>query len=220
MYIVIVGAGNIGFFLAHKLIADKHQVCFIEKAEDRAEEIAQTTSIPVLQGDGTEPRILREARVDKADTLVALTAVDEVNIIACQVAKELFKVKRTVAKVNDPANVKIFSNLGVDVPIDSTSILSRVVEEEASFSDFMNLLSIKKGKLSIVRLDLPEQSPAVNRKVKDIRLPEDTVLASILRGDEVIIPKGDTVLLLGDEVVAITNIEREKELISSLLGKI
>jgi trk system potassium uptake protein TrkA len=217
---VIVGAGNIGFFLAHKLIADKHQVCFIEKDEARAEEIAQTTSIPVLQGDGTEPYTLREARVDKADTLVALTAVDEVNIIACQVAKEIFKVKRTVAKVNDPANVKIFSNLGVDVPIDSTSILSRVVEEEASFSDFMNLLSIKKGKLSIVRLDLPEQSPAVNRKVKDIRLPEDTVLASILRGDEVIIPKGDTVLLLGDEVVAITNIEREKELISSLLGKI
>ena len=125
-----------------------------------------------------------------------------------------------MAKVNDPANVKIFSSLGVDVPIDSTSILSRVVEEEASFSDFMNLLSIKKGKLSIVRLDLPEQSPAVNRKVKDIRLPEDTVLVSILRGDEVIIPKGDTVLLLGDEVVAITNIEREKELISSLLGKI
>jgi trk system potassium uptake protein TrkA len=220
MYIVIVGAGNIGFFLAHKLMADKHQVCFIEKAEDRAEEIAQTTSIPVLQGDGTEPRILKEARLDKADTLVALTSLDEVNIIACQIAKEVFKVKRTVAKVNNPKNIKIFSSLGVDVPIDSTSILSRIVEEEASFSDFMNLLSIKKGKLSIVRLDLPEQSPAINRKIKDVKLPEDTVLASILRGDEVIIPKGDTVLLLGDEVVAITNIEREKELINALLGKI
>ena len=220
MYIVIVGAGNIGFFLAHKLIADKHQVCFIEKAEDRAEEIAQTTSIPVLQGDGTEPRILKEARVDKADTLVTLTSSDEVNIISCQIAKEMFKVKRTVAKVNNPKNVKIFSNLGVDVPIDSTSILSRVVEEEASFSDFMNLLSIKKGKLSIMRLDLPEQSPVLNRKIKDVKLPEDTVLASILRGDEVIIPKGDTVLLLGDEVVAITNIEREKELINVLIGKL
>ena len=220
MYIVIVGAGNIGFFLAHKLVADKHQVCFIEKAENRAEEIAQTTSIPVLQGDGTEPRILKEARLDKADTLVALTSLDEVNIISCQIAKEMFKVKRTVAKVNNPKNVKIFSNLGVDVPIDSTSILSRIVEEEASFSDFMNLLSIKKGKLSIVRLDLPEQSPALNRKIKDVKLPEDTVLASILRGDEVIIPKGDTVLLLGDEVVAITNIEREKELANTLLGKL
>ncbi|MBN2120236.1 MAG: NAD-binding protein [Candidatus Omnitrophica bacterium] len=220
MYIVIIGAGNIGFFLAHKLIADKHQVCFIEKDEHRAEEIAQTTSIPVLQGDGTEPRILQEARIDKADSAVALTSFDEVNIISCQIAKEVFKVKRTIAKVNDPKNVKIFSSLGVDVPIDSTSILSRIVEEEASFTDFVNLLSIKKGKLSIVRLDLPEQSPAINRKIKDIKLPDDTVLVSILRQDEVIIPKGDTVLLLGDEVVAITNIERQKDLISTLLGKI
>ena len=220
MYIVIVGAGSIGFFLANKLLADKHQVCFIEKSQDTATSIAQATSIPVLGGDGTEPRVLQEARVDKADTLVALTSQDEVNIISCQIAKEVFRVKRTVAKVNDPKNLKIFSSLGVDIPIDSTSILSRIVEQEASFSDFMNLLSIKRGRLSIVRLDLPENSPAINRKIKDVKLPVDTVLVSILRGDEVVIPKGDTVLLLGDEVIAITSIEKEKDLVNSLIGKI
>ena len=220
MYIVIVGAGNIGFFLASKLLADRHEVCFIEKDRNRAEFIAKATSIPILQGDGTEPRVLKDARVDKADTLVTLTSHDEVNIIACQIAKDIFKVKRTVAKVNDPKNLKIFTGLGVDVPIDSTSILSRIVEEEASFSDFMNLLSIKKGKLSIVRLDLPESSPVINKKVKEVKLPEDTVLVSILRGDEVVIPKGDTVLLSGDEVIAVTNIEKEKDFINTLMGKL
>ena len=220
MYIVIVGAGNIGFFLANKLLADRHEVCFIERDRSRAEFIAQATSIPILQGDGTEPRVLKDARVDKADTLVTLTSHDEVNIISCQIAKEIFKVKRTVAKVNDPKNLKVFTSLGVDVPIDSTSILSRIVEEEASFSDFMNLLSIKKGKLSIVRLDLPESSPVINKKVKEFKLPEDTVLVSILRGDEVVIPKGDTILLSGDEIIAITNIEKEKDFINTLMGKL
>jgi len=220
MYIVIVGAGNIGFFLAKKLSADKHQVCCIEKRRDRADFIAQTTSITVLQAEGTDLPALKEARVDKADVFVALTASDETNIISCQMAKDFFKVKRTVAKVNNPQYVKIFTQLGIDVPIDSTSILTQIVEEEASFTDFMNLLSIKRGKLSIVRLDLSEQSPVINKKIKDIKLPEDTVLVSVLRGDEVIIPRGDTVLLFRDEVVAITNIEREKELIDNLLGKL
>ena len=220
MYIVIVGAGNIGFFLARKLTADKHEVCFIEKNASRANYVAQTVSVPVLHGDGTESRVLKDARVDKADTLVALTSRDEDNIISCQIAKEIFNVKRTVGKVNDPKHLKIFTHLGVDVPIDSTSILSRIVEEEASFSDFMNLLSIKRGKLSIVRLDIPENSPVINKKVKDVKLPEDTVFVTILRGDEVIIPRGDKILLPGDEVIAVTNIEKEKDLISALLGKL
>ncbi len=220
MYIVIVGAGNIGFFLAKKLIADKYQVCCIEKRGDRADFIAQTSSIPVLQGRATDLQILKDARIEKADTFVALTSEDEANIVSCQIAKEMFNVKRTVAKVNNPQYLKVFSHLGIDIPIDSTAILSRIVEEEASFNDFMNLLSIKKGKLSITRVDLSEESPVVNRKVKDIKLPPDTVLVSILRGDQVIVPKGDTVLLMGDEVLAITNIQREKELIEVLLGNI
>ncbi|HEC70111.1 MAG TPA: TrkA family potassium uptake protein [Candidatus Omnitrophica bacterium] len=220
MYIVIVGAGNLGFFLANKLLADKHRVCFIEKASEAVRFVAQNSSIPVVLGDATQPEILKEARLEKADTFVALTSEDEVNIISCQLAKELFKVRRTVAKVNNPRHLKVFTSLGIDAPVDSTSILSRIVEEEASFTDFMNLLSIKKGNLSIVRLDLPENSPAINRKIKDIKLPPDTVLVSILREGEVIIPKGETELLLGDEIIGITSIDREKELINSLLGKL
>lgn len=220
MYIVILGAGNIGFFLGKRLLLDKHQVCFIEKSSERAEFVARNSSLPVLLGDGTQPGILEEARLEKADTFVALTSRDEVNIISCQLAKELFKVNRTVAKVNNPRNLKVFTTLGVDAPVDSTSIISRIVEEEASFTDFMNLLSIKKGKLSIVRLDLPENSPAINKKIKDIKLPPDTVLVSILREEGVIVPKGDTQLFLGDEVIAITNIDNEKDLVKSLLGKL
>ena len=174
----------------------------------------------MLQEDGSRPAELKSARAEQADVIVALTPQDEDNIIICQVAREVVGVKRTIAKVNNPQNIKVFSALGIDVPIDSTSILARIVEEEASFTDFINLLSIKKGRLSIVRVDIPENSPVINKFIKDIKLPKDSVLVSILRAADVIIPRGDTRISSGDEIIALTSIDKEKELISLLVGKL
>ena len=108
----------------------------------------------------------------------------------------------------------------VDNPIDSTSIIARIVEEEASFTDVMSLLSIKKGRLSIVRVDIPEDAPVAKRLIKDVTLPPNSVLVSILRGPEIIIPSGNTIILPGDEIIAATLIDVEKDLIKALIGKI
>ena len=220
MYIIIVGAGKVGFFLCKKLVADNHIVTLIEKNPAVCSEVSQNSSLTVLQGDGSRPAVLKSARAEKADVIVALTPQDEDNIIICQVAREVFGVKRTIAKVNNPQNIKVFSALGIDVPIDSTSILARIVEEEASFTDFINLLSIKKGRLSIVRIDIPENSPVINKLIKDIKLPKDSVLVSILRAADVIIPRGDTRISSGDEIIALTSIDKEKELVSLLVGRL
>jgi trk system potassium uptake protein TrkA len=110
--------------------------------------------------------------------------------------------------------------LGVDVPIDSTSIISKVIEEEVSFSDFVNLMSFKRGKLAIVRVDLPEDSPVINKEVKDIELPAESVLVSIVRGEEVIVPKGNTILKTGDDVIALTLVGNESQLLNLLVGKL
>ncbi len=220
MYIVIVGAGNIGFYLAMKLAKDKHRVCLVDKNSSVCEKIASTTSLFVVHGDGADPEVLNEIKTETADVMIALTSSDEDNIIICQLAKELFGVGRTIARVNHPQHIKVFTMLGIDVPIDTTTILSRIVEEEASFTDFMNLLSIKKGRLSIVRVDIPENSPVINQVVKDIHLPDDSVLVSVLRGNDVLIPRGDTRLCVGDEVIALTTIEKEKEIVNLLVGNL
>ncbi len=220
MYIIIVGAGKVGFFLSKKLTADSHIVALVEKNPAVCGEVAQNSSLTVLQGDGSRPDVLKNARAGKADVVVALTPQDEDNIVICQIAREVFGVKRTIAKVNNPQNIKVFSSLGIDVPIDSTSILARVVEEEASFTDFINLLSIKRGRLSIVRVDIPENSPVINKLIKDIKLPQDSVLVSILRAADVIIPRGDTKISSGDEIIALTSIDKEKDLIDLLVGKL
>ena len=221
MYIVIAGAGRLGLVLARSLKEDKHQVCLIDKNEILCNRLAkELKGTIIINGDATYPDILREARIEKASVCVTATSRDEDNIIVCNLAKELFGVKRTVARVNDPKHLPLYKYMEVDNPVDSTSIIARIVEEEASFTDVMNLLSIKRGRLSIVRIDIPENSPIANKSLKDISLPPNSVLVSVLRGPEIIIPSGATVILPGDEVIAATLIDLEKDLIKTLIGKI
>ena len=220
MYIVIVGAGRVGFNLAQKLIQDKHAVTVIEKDEKRCQGISQNLDAMVIQGDGCEPKYLEDAQVGRADVVAAVTADDEDNLIICQLAKEIFGVRRTVARVNNPKNEHIFTELGVDVPVNATTIIAKIIEEEASFEDFINLMTFKRGKLALVRVDLSSESPVINKSVKDITLPENSVLVSIVRGDAIVVPKGDTVLKGGDDVIALTSIENEQQLLDILVGKV
>lgn len=220
MYIVIVGAGRIGFNLAQKLIQDKHAVTIVEKDKARCEGMSQSLDALVINGDGCDPRYLEDAEVGRADVLAAVTADDEDNLVMCQLAKEVFGVRRTVARVNNPRNERIFSELGVDVPVNATKIIAKIIEEEASFEDFITLMTFKRGKLALVRVDLTTDSPVIDKQVKDIVLPENSVLVSILRGDTIIVPKGDTILKGGDDIVALTSIEHEQQLLDTLVGKI
>jgi trk system potassium uptake protein TrkA len=192
----------------------------VEKDKALCEDIARDLDALVINGDGCEPTVLQEAGIERADVLAAVTGDDEDNLIICQLAKERFNVQRTVGRVNNPGDEHTFTELGIDVPVDSTKIIAKVIEEEVSFSDFVNLMSFKRGKLAIVRLDLPEDSPVINKELKEIKLPPDSVIVSVLRGEEVIVPKGNTVFKTGDDVIAITLIGNEPQLLSLLAGKL
>jgi len=220
MYIIIVGAGKVGYFLAKRLCRSKHTISIVDKDKVICEEIAKELEVLSVNGDGCDPRTLEEAGVERADVVAAVTGDDEDNLIICQLAKERFGIQRTVGRVNNPDNEHTFSELGIDVPVDSTKIIAKVIEEEVSFSDFVNLMSFKRGKLAIVRVDLPKDSPVIDKEIKDIVLPEDSVLVSILRGEEVIVPKGNTVLKIGDDVIALTLIGNEPQLLELLAGKL
>lgn len=220
MNIIIVGAGKVGYFLAKRLYADKHTVAVIEKDREACEAIAKDINCLVIHGDGCDPKYLEEAGINRADVVTSVTGEDEDNLVVAQLAKEKFNVSRTVARINDPRNETVFSQLGVDVPIDATAILAKIIEEEVSFADFVNLMSFKRGKLAIVRVDLPSDSPVINKPIQELQLPSDSVLVSIIRGDQVIVPKGNTVLQTGDDIIALTKVEQEQQLLSYLIGKL
>jgi trk system potassium uptake protein TrkA len=220
MYIVIVGAGKVGYFLAKRLCTSGHTVTIVERDKAICEEIAKELEALVIQGDGCDPRILEQAGSERADVVAAVTGEDEDNLVICQLAKERFKVQRTVGRINNPDNEHTFSELQVDVPVDSTTIIAKVIEEEVSFSDFVNLMSFKRGKLAIVRVDLPADSPVINKAIQDIQLPENSVLVSIVRGEEVIVPKGTTILKSGDDIIALTLVGNEPQLLNLLVGRL
>jgi trk system potassium uptake protein TrkA len=220
MYIIIVGAGKVGYFLAKRLCQNKHGVSIVEKDKTTCDEMAKELEVLVIRGDGCDPQILEQAGAARADVVAAVTGDDEDNLIICQLAKELFHVQRTVGRVNNPQNEQTFSELGVDIPMNSTEVIAKIIEEEVSFSDFVSLLSFKRGKLAIVRVDLPKDSPVIDKQVKDVQWPENSVLLSVVRKDDVVIPRGDTVLRAGDDVIALTMVGNESQLSNLLAGKL
>ncbi len=221
MYIVIVGGGKVGFYLAKKLCQGHHTISLLEKDTATCEEIAKDlNTVLVINGDGCNVRYLEDAGINRADVVAAVTGSDEVNLMVCQLAKQSSKVKRTVARVNDPKNTHTFNKIGVDVAVDSTSIIAKIIEEEVSLEDLVTLMTFKRGKLALVRLDLTNESPCVNKQVMEIKLPRASVLVSIIRGEDMIIPRGETVLQAKDDIIALTAIENEQELLGALIGKV
>lgn len=221
MYIIIVGGGKVGFYLAKKLAEEHHTVSLVEKETATAEEIAKELSeVLIINGDGCNTRYLEDAGISRADVVAAVTGSDEVNLMVCQLAKQFSKVKRTVARVNDPKNTHTFNEVGVDVAVDSTSIIAKIIEEEVSLEDLVTLMTFRRGKLALVRVDLTSESPCVSKQVSEITLPRASVLVSIIRGTDVIIPRGETILQAKDDIIALTAIENEQELLDALIGKI
>lgn len=221
MYIVIVGGGKVGFYLAKELAEAHHTVSLVEKDTATCGEIAKDLSnVLLINGDGCKSRYLEDAGIGRADVVAAVTGSDEVNLMVCQLAKQSSQVKRTVARVNDPKNSHTFNKIGVDVAVDSTSIIAKIIEEEVSLEDLVTLMTFKRGKLALVRVDLSNESPCVNRQVMDIKLPRASVLVSIIRGEDVLIPRGETILQAKDDIIALTAIENEQDLLDALIGKV
>ena len=221
MKVVIAGAGNVGTFLASDLAGRGHEVVVIEQVGDiaaRAKNAVPNASC--LHGDACEPWVLERAEVATADVMVAATGDDEDNLVISLLAKQEFTVPRVIARVNHPKNRWMFNeSWGVDVAMSPPHILASLVEEAVSVGDLVKLFALEHGRVSLVELTLPANSPVAGKHVYDLRLPHDAALVAIVRDGHVIIPEPETPLVSGDEVLAITTSEAEDLLRRSLLGE-
>ncbi|HDP70128.1 MAG TPA: TrkA family potassium uptake protein [Actinobacteria bacterium] len=219
MYIIINGGGKVGSFLANKLSSKEHDVVIIERNEKICEQLSVSLpDVMIISGDGCDVSSQEDAGTSHADVFASVTGDDDDNLVACELAKVTFNVPRTVARVNNPKNEKIFHKMGIEA-ISSTTIISRLIEEETTIGDVITLYILKRGHLVLVEVELPhEKCKVCHKQVAELKLPEDCVITSIVRGDKVIIPRGDTVLEAGDSIIALTNIEKEKELKEVLTG--
>ncbi|MFC1511304.1 potassium channel family protein [Candidatus Margulisiibacteriota bacterium] len=219
MYVLIVGAGKVGESLATALAKGGYDVALVEKEEDIARRTAEThDKVLVISGDGCDPARLEDAGISRAQVVTAVTGDDEDNLIICQLARDTFGVPRVIARVNNPRNEITFQKLGIDT-VSSTTIITKLIEEETTIGDIFKLLALKRGKLSILEAIVKPKSPAANKNIKNLKLPAEAILATICRENQIIFAKGDTTILPGDSIIALSTIEQEKALREALLGK-
>lgn len=217
MYIIVVGGGKVGYYLAKELVEEGHEVLVIEKDATKVERIAEDLGDITLRGDGCEAATMEMAGFGRADMVIAVTGDDEDNLVVCQVAKAKFNVPRALARINNPKNEEIFKRLGIDTTISATSAILAQIEQELPTHPLIPLLTLKGGGLEMVEVKVPENSAAVGKRIGEILLPQQSLIALIVDEDGVPrVPKNDTVVRAGDEVVAVTRTENEDALRSVL----
>ena len=219
MFIIIIGSGKVGYYLAKTLAQLKYKITVIETNKELCMDIVNTTSnldVSVINGDGTSINYLIDADIESADALIAVTGRDQDNLVACQIAKKKFNVKKTIARVNNPKNIKIFETLGVDTAVSSTSSIVDIIEREVFISGLKSLTTV--GNISINEIKLQTNYNSVNKQIKELNIPEDCIIIAIIRNNKAIIPGGSSILLNGDEVIAISKMGDEGKL-EEALGK-
>lgn len=213
MNIFIVGAGKVGYYLVKTLLPNKYRITIVEKSQEYCNKLASDLEVAVVHGDGTDINLLSEAGAQHADVFIAVTGKDQDNLIACQLAKRNFHIKRTIARVNNPKNIAVFEKLGVDIAVSSTSIIAEMIEKEIDFATVKTLAKLKRGDLMLSEVLLSRKSQACNKKVMDMKLPKEAMLMSVIRGDETFVPNGQTVLRENDTIFIICKQSCQKSII-------
>ncbi len=207
MYVIIVGGGKAGTHLTSQLLTAGHQVRLIEIRAEVAERLkTEFTEKVVLFGDGSAPNVLEEACISQAQVLTAVTGEDETNLVVTVLGRFEFNVPRTIARVNNPKNAWLFNaEMGVDVGLNQTDILTKLIEEEMSVGDMMTLLKLRRGEYSLVEEKLSNDSQILGVPLKDLPLPTTCVIAAVIRHGKVLIPRGNMVFQGEDQILAVVD---------------
>jgi trk system potassium uptake protein TrkA len=220
MFVIVVGGGNTGSQLAKFLIEAGHSVRVIEERPNMLEKLAdELPQEVIINGDGSSPTVLERAGVQNAQVLAAVTGLDETNLVVTSLGKFEFNVPRVIARINNSKNAWLFTpEMGVDASLNQAAILTSLIAEEMSMGDMMTLLKLRRGQYSLVEEKIYPGALAVNKAIKDLPLPENCVIAGIIRRGQIVMPRGVTALEEADEILAIVD-EPARVVLAGLLGR-
>ncbi|HEX8581096.1 MAG TPA: TrkA family potassium uptake protein [Acidimicrobiales bacterium] len=222
MRVVIAGGGNVGNFIASELLAAGHEVLIMEVDPDRvatAVAAGEPKGAAWLAGDACEVSELAKATPETADVVAAVTGDDEDNLVISLLSKQEFGVPRVVARVNNPKNQWMFNDSwGVDVAVSTPHLITALVQEAVSVGSLVRLLTFEGGRARLVEVTLAAGSPAADRAILDLGLPRDSTVVAVVREEHVVVPRGDTRLSAGDEVLVLVTPEAEDDVRQLLVG--
>jgi trk system potassium uptake protein len=218
VFVLVVGGGKVGYYLTKELIDAGHEVVLMEKDRARATVIADEIGSIVVPHDGSEGKYLGEAGCSRADIVAAVTGDDEDNLVICQMAKHHFDVPRTIARVNNPKNEELFRHLGVDEIISPTRMILGSIEQDIPVHELLHLAALGESELEIIEAHLQNGSPAVGRTPAELPMPEGCSLFAVVRNGIATPLRQDSVLAVGDKVIAIGKSDCEALLRDQLIG--
>lgn len=219
MYVIIAGGGKVGWNLARELTVKGNEVTLIEKERTRYLTIEQELEHAVQYGDATELWVLERAGIQRADLTIAVTGDDEDNLLICQVAKEKYLCERIIARVNNPRNRSWFELLGIAPAVSATDLILRLIEHEVPSYGLVHLLDLRDEQLEIIEVEVATGSPAAGRSVQEVALPEGSLIISLLREGKGFVPKGDTLIEAGDEVLLVLDPGLEDAIMEQFVGQ-
>ncbi|MCW2990888.1 MAG: TrkA family potassium uptake protein [Solirubrobacterales bacterium] len=203
MYVVIAGGGKVGWNLARELIGKGHEVTLLENSRRRYLSIEEELEHAVQYGDASELWVLDRAGIQRADLVIAVTGDDEDNLLICQIAREKYLCERIIARVNNPRNLQWFELLGIQPAVSATDLILRLIEHEVPSYGLVHLLDLPAEQLEIIEVEVAGEAPAAGKRVEEVELPEGSLIISVLRGGKGFVPKGDTMIEVGDEVLVV-----------------
>jgi len=203
VYVIIAGGGKVGRNLARELMGKDHEVTLIESRRASYLALEEEFEHAVQYGDATELWVLERAGIQRADLVIAVTGDDEDNMLVCQVAKEKYLCDRIIARVNNPRNHDHFRLLGIQPAVSATDLILRLIEHEVPRYGLVHLLALEEERLEIIELEVSQGASVIGEKVSDVALPEGSLIISVLRGGTGFVPKPDTVIEEGDEVLLV-----------------
>lgn len=215
---LIVGGGKIVYFLAKAFISKGYKIVIINRRKEECSWLARQLKATVVFGNATAPQILKEAETSSMDAVLAVTPNDEDNLVICQLAKLNYGVERTLALVNDPDNEEVFQELGVTTALSTTHIISSLIEQRTGMEDIVGLFSVAEGKVNVTEVILKEDSPVLGKYLMELEIPENSLIACILRDASPIIPRGTTKLIARDQLVLITMPDNHGQVLKFLTG--
>ncbi len=218
MFVLVIGGGKVGYYLAKELIESGHEVVVMEKDRARADQIADEIGSIVVAHDGCEGKYLGEAGCARAAIVAAVTGDDEDNLVICQMAKHHFDVPRTIARVNNPKNEDLFRHLGVDEIISPTRMILGAIEQDIPVNELLHLAALGEGELEIIEAHLQSGSPAIGKAAGELTMPEGCSLFAVVRDGIATALRPDMALKVGDKVIAIGPSDCQAHLHEQLIG--
>ncbi len=220
MYVVIIGGGQIGSYMADLLKRNKLDFVVIDSIRSNIEKLLKKFGEEhVCLGDGTDPNVLASVKIETADVVACVTGRDEINLVASTIAKFEFNCSQVVARVNNPNNAWLFNvGMGVDAAINQADIIGHIVVEEMSMKNFMTLMKLSKGDHSIIQLVASENSEAAGKRIKELKLPKSVLLIAIYHGDDFVVPNGETTIFPGDRIMLFSSEGIYHELVKIFSG--